>query len=342
MRYGRRKTREKVVWLVKFLQEWCDGNEIENRVKKHVEALRNGEVKGKGAVYLTEAYAALIEDYNLQHQLISETRAVCGIQEKTAIAQMSQSDKELLESAQKAIKKENYKKAKKELNKIQHHQGTSYFYLGLVSLKLEEFDNAIKYYKIAIEHNNEYAANNLGDLYETKLNDYDNAIKYYLIAIDNGSRNANNNIAYFYYRTHLDKRASIEYSAKAIETERNYASCLTHAKALLWNDYFVESIQYFEEFRIAIAYEDENVQEYALDFVIDYFILLLAKKQYHLAYNLFHKHPELMDQYKPIYYALMKFLQDKYPREYLKMGSELEETVEEILVKVEEKRKDYC
>ena len=73
----------------------------------------------------------------------------------------------------------------------------------------------------------------------------------------------------------------------------------------------------------------------------EYLILLLAKKQYHSAYKLFQEFPQLREQFKPIYYVVMRQLKDEYPKEYLKMGSELEETVLEIeqeILKVRQER----
>ncbi|NOY59973.1 MAG: ATPase, partial [Calditrichaeota bacterium] len=73
-----------------------------------------------------------------------------------------------------------------------------------------------------------------------------------------------------------------------------------------------------------------------------FFLLLLAKKQYHLTYKIFKENPyALKDRFKPIYYALMYFMQDEYPNEYRKMGGELKQTVEEIIAKVHQLEKDY-
>ena len=46
-------------------------------------------------------------------------------------------------------------------------------------------------------------------------------------------------------------------------------------------------------------------------------------------------------QFKPIYYALMGFLKDEHFKEYLKQGEELEETIKEILKKVEQMSDKY-
>lgn len=63
--------------------------------------------------------------------------------------------------------------------------------------------------------------------------------------------------------------------------------------------------------------------------------MLIVQKQYHFTKSLF-ENPDydLQNKLKPIYYALMYFMKDEYPDEYLKMGSELKETVEEIIAEI--------
>ena len=72
------------------------------------------------------------------------------------------------------------------------------------------------------------------------------------------------------------------------------------------------------------------------------FLLLIAKKQYHLTLKIFNENPNnLKDRFKPIYYTLMYFMQDEFPNEFKKMGSELKQTVEEIIEEVNKLKKDY-
>ncbi|MCH6558981.1 hypothetical protein IH799_01355, partial [candidate division KSB1 bacterium] len=67
-----------------------------------------------------------------------------------------------------------------------------------------------------------------------------------------------------------------------------------------------------------------------------------AKKQYHLTLKIFKENPHhLKDRFKPVYYALMYFMQKEYPNEYRKMGGELKQTVEEIIAKIQQLAKDY-
>ena len=74
-----------------------------------------------------------------------------------------------------------------------------------------------------------------------------------------------------------------------------------------------------------------------------YLKLLLAKKQYHTAYNYFQNEEwQLNVRFKPLYYATVFFLRDEYPTEYLRMGPELEETVDDILAEVAQMDFDYA
>ncbi len=73
-----------------------------------------------------------------------------------------------------------------------------------------------------------------------------------------------------------------------------------------------------------------------------FLLFLIAKKQYHLTLKIFEENPyHLKDRFKPVYYALMHFMQNEYPNEYRKMGSELKQTVEEIIEKILQLEKDY-
>jgi len=46
-------------------------------------------------------------------------------------------------------------------------------------------------------------------------------------------------------------------------------------------------------------------------------------------------------KFKPLYYALMHYLKDEYPNEFIKMGKELEQPVKEVIENIERMREDY-
>jgi hypothetical protein len=66
---------------------------------------------------------------------------------------------------------------------------------------------------------------------------------------------------------------------------------------------------------------------------IDLLILLLAKGQTNL-FDKWLQHFDLADRLKPLYYAFLNSVPEKYPNQLLRMGSELKETVDEILGKI--------
>jgi ribosomal protein S16 len=69
---------------------------------------------------------------------------------------------------------------------------------------------------------------------------------------------------------------------------------------------------------------------------------LIAKGQYKAAYELIvknnTKHVDMKQIIKPVYYALMNFMKDEFPKEYLKAGEELTDTVKEVIQRIEKYR----
>lgn len=213
------------------------------------------------------------------------------------------------------------------------------FVLGyLYKTELQNSDKAIKYYQLAVDKGDTDAMVNLGNLYKTEQQDFDKAIEYYQQAADKGHIDAMNGLAWFYFEYNKIKQrsAAIKLVQKAISLNNNPAYLDTLANLLLWEKKFDAADSVARE-----IFTKDNYQNIVGD-VTDYFIFLLARKQFHAAHHLFIDFPKLQDEIKPIYYALMTLLKDENPKEYLKMGQELETTVSEILKKVESVREKYA
>ncbi len=274
-------------------------------------------------------------------------------------------------------KLKDYKKAEKcYLMAVENKNVRAMFNLGLLyTNEIVDYEQAIKYYLMAIENDDDEAKNNLaiiyaeqkdytkaekyfiqavenksikaminiGYFYQKKFKNFDKAKKYYLMAIDNDNLNALNKLAHLYYSTRMNKIEALELAEKSYknENENDETFRLTFAQILLWNDKIEKSKTIANQF----LFDERYLKEYIGD-LKEYLFLLLAKNQYQFLYDYFTspKAEELniKDQLKPIWYALMYFMQDKYPNEYLRMGEELEETVNEIIKKVEQMRIDYA
>jgi TPR repeat protein len=428
MRYGRKKEKSQVLWLTRFLEEWCDREELAQRAQSHVKALQNSSVYEPCAYYMTEALAKTELPLEIQDALIKETRSFLQKKGSPLSYQLSESNKELLEKAINHYDQKEYNLALKNLNSIHLNHPDIFYLIGLSYYELKDilqaekyykmavedgnveamfnlallyeiekkdFNQAEKYYKMAVEKGHTKATNNLalfykcekkdfdqaekyfkmaigkgdavamynlaflyetekkdfyqaeqyykmavekGDanamvnlalLYETEKKDFDQAEKYYQMACERGHNLAHCNIAYLYYRQRKNKILALEYIAKAFAQDSRpvYGKC--YALILLWNDNFEKS---FSIVGPLLKDPDIFVHEYP---VVQYLLLLIAKRQYNFAFRLFHESPiNLRERYRPIYYALMYFMQDSHPDEFKKMGSELEQTVMEVVKEI--------
>jgi hypothetical protein len=141
-----------------------------------------------------------------------------------------------------------------------------------------------------------------------------------------------------YFLEKKNKIKALTLIKEAVKEEKNYIRYYNISIILLWNNEIEEALKIGKELM-----ENEEYIEDFTDLLNEFFILLLAKKQYYAALKIFNENPfDLKERLKPVYYSLMHFLRDDYPNEYKKMGAELKETVEEIINKVLQWEKDYA
>ena len=211
---------------------------------------------------------------------------------------------------------------------------------GLAWLNQFEFKNpqkAEKYYLMALENENTEAMFGLGWLYENEYKNLKKAEKFYLMAVEKGHASAMNNLALLYFQEKKSREKALEYAQKAFSNGKNIYTSPTYSMILLWNDDIEQAVSVADNFLA----DKESYEKFPQNINM-ILLLLMAKKQYHLALKIFNENPfQLKDRFKPIYYALMYFLQDEYPNEYRKMGAELKETVDEIIAEIKQLAKDY-
>lgn len=207
----------------------------------------------------------------------------------------------------------------------------------LYQLEFKDFNKAEEFYLKAVDEGLVVAISNLASLYENELKDTKRAESYYLKAIEQGDTEGLNSIAWMYFSKKLSKQKALKYGEDAYRLDQNIFTAHTYVMILLWDNQIEKTYkiaQYFLE-------KEESFEKFPEDITL-FFLLLMAKKQYHLAFRIFNENPyKLKDRFKPVYYALMYFMQDEYPNEYRKMGSELKQTVEEIIKKIKQLEKDY-
>ncbi|MEM1324661.1 MAG: tetratricopeptide repeat protein [Bacteroidota bacterium] len=273
---------------------------------------------------------------------------------------------------------EDYKKAEEYyLNAVEEGDFEGLMLLGwMYENKLRDSKQAERYYKEAIEKGETYAWRNLGDLYcEVKeeyqkakeyyeeykkhdeiqglrklanlyheyLDDPSQAEKYCKEAIDKSSYAAANSLAWMYFERKIKLDEAIKYAKLAYEKIEESYVAHTLSCILLWKEEYKEAQRLIQKFKFDMEYLEDNFDD---EEHLQLYYLLLAKNQYTYLHDYFVSEKaeklQLKDRLKPIWYALLYYIQDEYAADYLRMPPELKETVEEIIEKVEQMRIDYA
>ena len=338
MRHGRKWDEKRVRFLVEFLQIWCDEKQLEKRAKKHLQAVKKGIPYEKHALFMTEALARTPLQRELQHQLITATRTYMNRSPSELKEYLSKSDIELKEDAIKAINSMDLHKAIYSIEKIKVKDADELNALGMLyAADQKKIKQSEKYLLKAIKKEHSDAMYNLALLYKTEYKDFKKAEQYYLMAVEKEDSSAMNSLAWLYFEKRIHRQKALKFAEASYKKEKNIYNAHTLSKILLWHNEIKNAIkiaQYFLQQKESFEKFPENLSFFLL--------FLIAKKQYHLTLKIFEENPyHLKDRFKPVYYALMHFMQNEYPNEYRKMGSELKQTVEEIIEKILQLEKDY-
>jgi len=235
--------------------------------------------------------------------------------------------------------------------------------------KYQIFPTAEEFYRKAITLGDSDAWFDLGRLFEIAYKDDDQAIEYYLNAAKGGDGLYYGEVGRVYGKIGNFKEA-LYYYHKTLEFDNPWVWNLIakiyerigdfkNAEKAYVNLHLIdEKAAFAKEFLVEFYLRNINHpehREYCLERILSieiplgalskYFVNLLSISQYQFVYQYFNSERgqslQLKDHLLPIYYALMHYLKDEYPQEYLRTPPELKETVQEIMDKVEEYRIAY-
>jgi len=225
----------KVIWLVRFLESWYTKEELAQRAKRQIQALKKGSYYPKAAYYLTEALAKTAKlDMDTEYELIRATKEYLSKKDRSLAADLSQPDKELFEQYEKFYQNKEYQQALNVLLKIKNKEEV-YPYFMLLYTVLNEFDKADTYVAMIEENGNVGAIFRLGYLYQNELKDYKKAEKYYLMAVEKEHASAMYNLGLLYDEGFKDYKKAEEYYLMAVE---NGDTSAMYNLGLLYNEGF--------------------------------------------------------------------------------------------------------
>ena len=102
MRYGRKDDKERVIWLVRFLESWCDNNEITKRIEAFVAKTNDGKMSKEEVDLFNSVYTSLSQLSLNQKLILREANA------EYVTKRMILSDDEFFEAAKVMEQKEEY------------------------------------------------------------------------------------------------------------------------------------------------------------------------------------------------------------------------------------------
>ncbi len=305
MRRGRKKHRNRVRFLVEFLELWCTPQQLQKTVSELKNAMHKGTVYEKHVLFMTEALAYTTIEPAEQHSLIKATRKYLVTKNSELIDELSPSDIDIYNDIVSLIKKGNLKKAVKTVDKFRN--------------KILDKDNFV------------------GIIYENEYKDYKKAEEYYSMAIEKGNAGAMNGFAWMLFERKNKRKEALVMTKKSILIKKEFYNLRTLIMVLLWNDEIEEAVKIWK----SELFKEEYVIKWIKE-ISEIFNFFIAKKQYNFVYKLFTENKfGIKERYKPIYFALLHFMGGKYETEKKKMGPELKETVDEIITAIKQMGKDY-
>lgn len=224
-----------------------------------------------------------------------------------------------------------------------------YALLGKLYLIQDRKVEAEQYLLKSVEKENAAAAHSLGHFYADQEN-WEKAKEYFLKSLDWGKKSSF--MCFFVSALGRNERKEIpfilgKFEKIIAENDGNYALSLTYARALIWDNQIEKAINIIKNIEQPIfsLLDDEDESEIKKRLVFGelsiFFIQLIAKGQLNAANTFFEINALYKQTLKPIYFALMYYMQDEYPNEYLKAGDELKETIDEVIQEIEEFKKLY-
>ncbi|AUD01984.1 ATP-binding protein [Spirosoma pollinicola] len=382
MRFGR-KTDQRILWLVRFFDTMFEGDSewMHERIDGHLQAIELGKLDPEAALYLTTAFAELVKNEEVEDVLKRKT--IIYLSKSGRVDLVNDLSESKYERVNYLLEIEQYQQAIVILEKFNNRSYQNLLDLTTCHLFLNNLDRAReiaieilltqsidhKQMKLkASEFEEEKVSKGsyttirmlvsllivLGIVVVlfTRYSEVDNMIEINTEDSDIFSSNLKADLSsevalrYFLINNSSRKVTAYKLISDISHTDSDLDDKQTRtliAKRIieLWNN------KYEELYKLIPLHKSPPLKashkQKGADVATLFLFLLLAKKQYHTAYNYFAQEEwQLKDRFKPLYYATLFFLKDEYPTEYLRMGPELKETVDDVLTEVAQMAIDYA
>lgn len=317
MRYGSQADKRRVLWLTRFLESWCDERELSTRFVEAAFHIENDQANVSD-VYFNALLASEKIDSEIKKSIINSI----SFKDKVEIVNYQDNNYKNIEIPLRELINENKIEKAYQLLESNFKKLTIKDYLfNLHTLFLVDQEKFIP------------------EVYGLKLFQKTNFAPLeasYLLSIV-----FNNN--FYEYKEVFFKILSEVIRNVEIDLGR---IAMVHSYCIysLWNNDFESFKSFFEKMK-KVDFLNELLkidnEEMLYMFFENIIIMLLSKGQNEICFSIIIE-SKFKEELKPFYYATISLLQDERQQEYLRMGPELQGTVDEILQKVEEFRVKYA
>jgi tetratricopeptide (TPR) repeat protein len=200
MRYGRRYDKKRVTWLVRFFEAWCSKQELEERIKRHIENLESRKYDANSAVLMGEAYVACnAVDRAIKEKLIETT---ANLYPKEFDANRFDLDDDVVKEAQRLAKEHNMAEALIKLDAVQNISESNYKAIVRIAFEASDNERVLKTLQAADDKGFASKADMhfVGSILEKEFKRFDQALEYYNKAKNLGYKGARISIAKLLYK----------------------------------------------------------------------------------------------------------------------------------------------
>jgi len=274
---GNMEQKRRAKWLTIFLETWYDAAQLKTLAIQHIDNLQSNSLSYEKAFIMTKALSqSKYTHTSIRDTMLDFTSKFADAKTKNDLFELPRKYSDIKAEIQKAINDNKIKSAHNIVDEIENEDdGVKFRMKGYLFSIETKFNEAEKYYLLAIETGDLYALNSLANVYaeqkkfveaETyylmaiergdsraicnlantylKQKEFAKAEKYYLLAIEKGNIDALNNLAGDFAQQ--KKFAEVEkYNLLAIEKDNTYA-LENLAIDYLNQNKFAEAEQYYQ------------------------------------------------------------------------------------------------
>ena len=215
MRFGRRKDRENIIWLVRFYDTWCSRSELSQRIEKHITLLKKGQYDPNAAVDMGNVFLACENVAPEQkYNIYTVTKALLP---KESSCELKLTEGTLRKTILELIKKQKVEKASSMLCHVKDDK-LRFRLMALVLYAKGDYSNLVSMLEDEYRKGkNAEMAYQIAFLYSSCVFDSLKAVSYLLESANLGNTRAYYTLGQVYYYELYNWELAQQYHRQSIE-----------------------------------------------------------------------------------------------------------------------------